>query len=87
MTHSPKRTSSPAYWFFYLLFWPDTWRIFMGVAASALLVPVIAPPDLTPGGRVVLYVMVAAIGWAVSAIPAGWITGLLKKLILGDNRR
>ena len=87
MPRNPERKSSPVYWFFYLLFWPDTWRILMGIAASVLLAPLIAPPGLTPGGRVMLYLMLAAIGWAATGIPAGWIVSGLKKLLLGRAGR
>jgi hypothetical protein len=31
-----------------------------------------------------LYVMIATIGYAISAKPAGWVTAGLKKWLLGD---
>lgn len=49
---------------------------------ALLLTPYILPADLGMGGSAMLYVMVAAIGWALSGKPAGWITTKLKRLIL-----
>ena len=86
MTPPPKRPPTLAYWVFYILFWPDTWRILMGLAVALLLAPLTAPPDLALSGRVMLYVMLAVIGWAAGAIPAGWIVSWLKKIILGKSR-
>lgn len=83
MTQRPK---TPTYFVFYLLFATDTWRLLAGFVSAVLLVPHIAPPDLATPGRVLLYVMVAAIGWAATAKPAQWITALLKKLVLGNRR-
>jgi hypothetical protein len=83
MTERPK---TPTYVAFYILFSPDTWRLVMGFVAAVLLVPRIAPPELSTTGRIMLYVMVAAIGWAATAKPAAWVTGLVKKLFLGNKR-
>lgn len=80
-----KRPITPTYIVFYLLFFPDTWRILAGIVVAVLLVPKIAPADLAPAGRAMLHVMVAGIGWAVTARPARWITGRLKAIILGGN--
>ena len=83
MNRPDKRPLTPAYVIFYILFWPDTWRILTGVLMALLLAPYILPADLGMGGRAMLYVMIAVIGWALSGKPAGWITTKLKKLILG----
>ena len=80
-----KRPKTPTYFAFYLLFSPDTWRILAGFVAAVLIVPHIAPPDVATAGRVMLYVMVAAIGWAGTAAPARWITTSLKKWLLGER--
>ena len=82
MGKNDKRPLTPAYVIFYILFWPDTWRLLTGVLLTLLFTPHILPADLSMGGRAMLYVMVAAIGWALSNKPAGWITAQLKKLIL-----
>jgi hypothetical protein len=85
-----KKTRQPktaAYYLFYLLFSTDFWRILMGVAVSIVATPFLAPPDFSAAGRIVLYGMVAAIGWTITAAPAHWISRGLKKAILGDRRR
>jgi len=83
MTKPAKRPITPAYVIFYILFSPDTWRILTGALVALLLTPHILPADLNTGGRAMLYVMVAVIGWALSGKPAAWITTRLKTLILG----
>ena len=77
-----KRPLTPAYIIFYILFWPDTWRLLLGLLAALLFTPHILPVDMAVAGCALLYVMVAAIGWALSNKPAVWITTQLKKLIL-----
>jgi hypothetical protein len=81
----PKRPLTPGYALFYILFWPDTWRILIGVAAAFWLAPCFAYPELGAFGTGMIYVMLAAIGYAVSAIPARWISARIKKLILKDK--
>ncbi len=76
---------TPGYVIFYILFSTDTWRILAGFLISVIFTPSIFPPDLALTGRLVLYVMVAAIGWAISGKPAHWITSALKKVILGNT--
>ena len=77
-----KRRLTPAYIIFYILFWPDTWRILIGLLAAVLFTPHILTADMATAGRAMLYVMVTAIGWALSNKPAVWITTQLKKMIL-----
>jgi hypothetical protein len=72
---------------FYLLFSTDAWRIGMGFVLSVLATPHLAPAQLAPAGRAMLYVMVAAIGWTITGAPARWITRSLKKTILGKGGR
>ena len=87
MNQSPdKRPITPGYIIFFLLFSADTYRIIVGVIFSILITPSIAPPELQPAGRSMLYVMVATIGWAVTAKPGQWIADSVKKLILGNQR-
>jgi hypothetical protein len=81
-----KRPLTPGYIFFYLFFLPDTWQILIGILVAYLLTPRIAPPDLGLFGDGMLYVMIAAIGYAVSVKAGRGITRLLKKRILGDKR-
>lgn len=82
----PERPKTPTYFVFYLLFSPDTWQLLAGFVAAVLLVPKIAPTDIGTPGRIMLYVMVLAIGWAATAKPAQWITAALKKYLLGDRQ-
>ncbi|MBI9083158.1 MAG: hypothetical protein JEZ11_06130 [Desulfobacterales bacterium] len=80
-----KRPITPTYIVFYILFFPDTWRILAGIVVAVLLAPKIAPADLAPAGRAMLHVMVAGIGWTVTARPARWITVRLKAILLGGK--
>jgi hypothetical protein len=82
----PQRPKTPTYFVFYLLFSPDTWRLLMGFIAAVLLVPGIVPPDMKTPGRIMLYVMVLAIGWAVTGKPATWITAALRRFLLGNRQ-
>ncbi|PIE69979.1 MAG: hypothetical protein CSA22_10380 [Deltaproteobacteria bacterium] len=74
------------YIIFYILFLPDTWQLLMGAAISALVSPQMVPGDVGTGGQVVLYFMVATIGYAATGVPGRWISDLFKNVILGDNR-
>jgi hypothetical protein len=76
MTH---RKRTPAFIVFYMLFWPETWRILMGVAAACLLGPGIIPSDLGTSGSWMMYFMMATIGYSVSAIPANGISRWMRK--------
>jgi hypothetical protein len=82
VSQNPRRPRTPAYLFFYVLFAPDTWRIVGGFALAILFTPHIVPPHMALTGRTMLYVMVAAIGWAVCGKPAQWIAAGLKRAIL-----
>jgi hypothetical protein len=87
MNNRSSRRITPTYVVFYILFSPDTWRILIGVILSVLVTPHILPSDLSVFGRVLIYLMVAAIGWALSGKPSFWITSVLKKTILGNNHQ
>jgi hypothetical protein len=81
-----KRTITPAYVIFFILFLPDTWRILMGIALAVLLGPYLIEPEMAASGRAIIFLMLATIGYAVTGMPARWITQTLKKLILGTDR-
>ena len=81
-----KKNLTPGYVFFYILFWPDTWRILIGVAAAFLLAPRFVYSDLGTLGTGMIYIMLASIGYAFSSLPARWISDRIKKLILRDKR-
>jgi hypothetical protein len=75
-----------AYVFFYILFSIDTWRILMGFVLSVLVTPHILPTDMDRSGSVMLFVMVACIGWTISGKPARWIAEGLKRAVLGGTK-
>ncbi len=78
-----KRKITIGYIFFYILFSVDTWRILMGILISAALAPqLMRTNSLSGSGEMMLYVMLAAIGWAVTSYPATQVALLLRKLIL-----
>ncbi len=81
----PGARHTVGYYFFYLIFSPDFWRLLIGVGAALWLAPQIFRPDMTALVRGMLYVMLCAIGWAASAVPAGWICRGLKRLVLGNR--
>ena len=85
MNRSDKRPLTPTYVVFYILFSPDAWQVLIGVLLALFFTPHILPPDLSLAGHAMLYIMVAAIGWALSARPANWMTTRLKKIILGKS--
>lgn len=80
-----KRKWTPTYLFFYILFLPDTWRVFIGIAAAYFFVPMILKPDMGTSAIVVLYIMCAVIGYALSAWPGKWVSNAIKRLILKDK--
>jgi hypothetical protein len=75
------------YIIFYILFLPDAWQILTGLIAAYLLTPVVGLQDMGYGARTILFVMIATIGYAVSSVPARWITRILIKWILGEKRQ
>ena len=88
-THDPgavrSRKRSAGFYIFYLLFSPDFWRLAIGVGAAVWVGPQIFRPDMTAVVRGMLYIMLTAIGWSVSAVPARWICEKLKRLVLGNR--
>jgi hypothetical protein len=80
-----KKPLTFSYIFFYTLFWPDTWQILIGIAAACIFAPLAMTPEIGVFGRVMLYVMIATIGYAASRLPARGLTRIIKKLILGDK--
>ena len=81
-----KRPLTVGYVFFYLLFWPDTWRILIGVAAAWGLAPRLVSSAMGPLGAAMIYLMLATIGYALSAVPARWISAGIKRLVLKGKR-
>lgn len=81
-----KRPITIRYLFFYILFLPDTWRAMMGLAAAYGTAPLIELPQGGAGGNIMKFFMIAVIGYAVTAVPARWITRILIKWILGEKQ-
>jgi len=81
-----KRQLTIRYIIFYLLFLPDSWQVLTGIIAAYFLTPLIELPDAGFGARGMLFIMITAIGYAVFRKPAGWITRILVKRILGEKR-
>jgi hypothetical protein len=65
----------------YFLLLPDTYRILIGTVMAIVLTPHLLPIDRTGMGRYVLFIMLTVIGWAVSGVPARWLTQRLQALI------
>ena len=77
-----KRPLSVSYLFFYLLFSADTWRILAGFVCAFFLAPLVTQgPNLSQGGEVMVWLMIMAIGWSVTAWPAKKITDALRRAV------
>ena len=81
----PNRPVTPGYIVFYILFLPDTWQLIAGFIASGLISPRIMPPDFDSAAQIVVFFMIAAIGYTASRPLGKWIAGALKKIILGNK--
>lgn len=77
-----KPTLSVSYIFFYLLFSDDVWRIAAGFVCAVLLGPVLTQGrNLSQAGEVMVWLMILAIGWSVTAWPAKKITAALRRAV------
>jgi hypothetical protein len=77
-----KRPMTVAYVFFYLLFSEDTWRIGAGFFCALFLGPLLTEGrNLSQGGEVMVWLMILAIGWSVTAWPAKKITAALRRAV------
>ena len=77
-----KRPLTVSYIFFYLLFSDDTWRIVAGFVGAVVFGPMVtAGRGLNQGAEVLVWVMIMAIGWSISAWPAKKITDALKRAV------
>ena len=78
----PKPTLTVSYIFFYLLFSDDAWRIAAGLVCALFLGPMLTQGrNLSQGGEVMVWLMILAIGWSVTAWPAKKITGALQRAL------
>jgi hypothetical protein len=77
-----ERPFTLSYVFFYLLFSADTWRIAAGFVCALLLGPLVTQGrDLSKGGEAMVWLMIMAIGWSVTAWPAKKITAALQRAV------
>jgi hypothetical protein len=81
----PKRPITPTYIVFYILFLPDSWQVLMGLLFALLLKRFAISPDMAGLSKAIIFIMLATIGYTITRLPAKWITGRLKKLILGNS--
>jgi hypothetical protein len=81
-----KRPLTFSYIFFYILFLPDSWQVLIGIVVAYIFAPRAITPEAGPFSRIMLYVMIATIGYAASRLPARGMTRIIKKLILGDRQ-
>lgn len=78
----PKPTLTVSYIFFYLLFSDDAWRIAAGLVCAIFLGPLLTQGrNLSQGGEVMVWLMILAIGWSVTAWPAKKITAALQRAV------
>ncbi len=82
---SDKRPITPGYVFFYILFLPDTWQVLIGALVAYLITPSILSQEMALPAKVMLYIMMATIGYAASRGPARGIARMIKKWILGER--
>ena len=82
---SDKRPITPGYVLFYILFLPDTWQVLIGVLVAIFVAPTVLSPEMSTSANVMVYLMLATIGYAASRGPARGFTRMIKKWILGDR--
>lgn len=77
-----KRSFTVSYILFYLLLSDDTWRMAAGFVCAFFLGPLVTQGrDLSQGGEAMVWLMIMAIGWSVTAWPAKKITGALQRAV------
>ena len=77
-----KRSLTVSYILFYLLLSDDTWRMAAGFVCAFFLGPLVTQGrDLSQGGEAMVWLMIMAIGWSVTAWPAKKITGALQRAV------
>jgi len=81
-----KRQLTIRYVIFYILFLPDSWQILTGVVAAYFLSPFVGLTDTGNNAKILVFIMIATIGYAASRLPARWLTRILIKWTLGEKR-
>jgi len=70
---------------FYLLFSPDTWRVLIGLLAAMVIGPrIVSGSSYSPTGQVVVWLMILALGYVLSAPIGRFIS---KRLTAGFGRK
>jgi hypothetical protein len=78
------RPKNGLYYFFYVLFSVDTWRILIGLTMAVIFGPrLTAGRELGTAGEIVVWAMILAIGYAAGQYPAQFIAKGLRKLFTG----
>ena len=71
---------------FYLLFSPDTWRILIGLGAALILGPrVTGGGDYSPAGQAVIWLMILAVFYVLSAPVGKFISRRLTAVVKKRN--
>jgi hypothetical protein len=70
---------------FYVLFSKDIWRILLGCLFAYLLAPQLFKPEITKAGQILIWIMLACIGWSITGYPSKLITNFLKKIFLRSS--
>ncbi len=77
-----KRRLTFSYVVFYLLFSEDAWRIAAGFCLAVFLGPLVTQGrNMGRGAEAMVWLMILAIGWSVTAWPAKKIAGALQRAI------
>lgn len=82
-----KRSLSVSYLLFYILFWPDTYRIVFGIVGAVLLAPLMLDPSASVANSAMVHTMLAVIGYAATARPARSIASFLQKKVLKGHHK
>ena len=78
-----KRKITLPYIVFYILFFPDTYRILIGILAAWFLTPYVVETRPMPReGAFVVWIMIATIGYAMSTRIGNSISEWMKNIIL-----
>lgn len=81
-----KKPLSFAYVVFYALLWPDTWQMLTGLLAAWLVTPRLVPSDFGIPATLLLYGMLAVIGYVASGIVIRPLLRRLHERMLGRKR-
>ncbi|MFO8083121.1 MAG: hypothetical protein R6U27_02225 [Desulfobacterales bacterium] len=82
-----KQKIGVSYIFFYILFFPDTYRIIIGLLVAWLLAPsVIGSRLMTQAEGFMVWLMIAVIGYTISGRIGNLIADRMKNFILPDRK-